>query len=485
MIVLAPIVAAVAGGLLAFLPDRWARLRSIGLVGAAALAAASTLLLLGRAATGGVAQVQAPSFLPPLTLQLRAEPAGALFAAVVAGLWMLATVQAVVHLRGEPTARRFFLAWFATLAALTGVAYAADLLTLLVAYEAFSLLTYLLIVQERTPRAFAAGTRYLVYVLAGGSAVLAGVLIVFASGVPLTFVPGGVGIGAAGAPAVVAFVAFVAGFGVKAALMPLHGWVAEAHPAAPAPVSALLSGVMVAAGGWGLLRVVHGTFGVEALAGLGLSTPFAALAAVTVLAAALLATREPDLKRRLAYSTVSQMGYWTLAIALAGPVVTAAGLVHLVHHAFLKGALFFCAGVWIHVAGARRLDELRGMGRRTPWTAAAFTLAALSMMGVPPLSGFVAKWWLGVGMLQDGAPWALAVLLLGALLAAAYLLPVVHALYLEAPTEVPVRARPPLALVVPSVAAAATALVFGLAGHLPGFPLDLAERAVVALTGGG
>jgi multicomponent Na+:H+ antiporter subunit D len=291
--------------------------------------------------------------------------------------------------------------------------------------------------------------------------------------------------GAAVATVVAAFVAFVAGFGVKAALMPLHGWVAEAHPAAPAPVSALLSGVMVAAGGFGLLRVVHGVVGVEALARLGLLAPFAALAAVTVLAAALLATREPDLKRRLAYSTVSQMGYWTLAIALAGPAVTTAGLVHLVHHAFLKGALFFCAGVWIHVAGARRLDELRGMGRRTPWTAAAFTLAALSMMGVPPLSGFVAKWWLGVGMLQDGAPWALAVLLLGALLAAAYLLPVVHALYLETPADAPDRARPPLGLVVPAVIAASTALVFGLAAHLPDFPLDLAQRAVAALTGGG
>lgn len=484
MSVLAPLVAAACGGVLALLPDRRSRLRSIGLIAASVAAAGSALALLRQAVAGEVASLQVPSFLPPLALELRADSAGSLFAAVVASLWALATVQATVHLRGEPTARRFFLAWFATLAALIGVAFAADLLTLLVAYEAFSLLTYLLIVQERTERAFAAGTRYLVYVLAGGSGVLAGTLLVFAVGAPLAFAPGGSGV-AAGGTAVAAFVAFVAGFGVKAALMPLHGWVAEAHPAAPAPVSALLSGVMVAAGGWGLARVVHGVFGAEVLGRLGLLAPFAALAAVSVLAAALLATREPDLKRRLAYSTVSQMGYWTLALALAGPTITAAGLVHVVHHAFLKGALFFCAGVWIHVAGARRLSELRGMGRRTPWTAAAFTIAALSMMGVPPLSGFVAKWWLGVGMLRADAPWALAVLLLGAVLAAGYLLPVVHALYLEPSAEAPARARPPLALVVPAVIAAATALVFGLGAHLPGFPLDLARRAVDALLGGG
>jgi multicomponent Na+:H+ antiporter subunit D len=244
---------------------------------------------------------------------------------------------------------------------------------------------------------------------------------------------------------------------------------------------------MVAAGGVGLVRVVFEVLGVGRLEALGVLPWLAGVAAATVLIGGLAALAQPDLKRRLAWSTISQMGYLTLGVALGGPATVAAALAHLVHHAFLKGTLFFCAGAWIRGSGARTLHDLRGMAARTPALAAAFALASLGMMGVPPLSGFVSKWALGAGMLEVGAGWALAVLLLGALLAAGYLLPVVATLYRgdDPDGEGRARLRSDPALTVPTLIAAAATLVFGLAAGLPGFPLTLAQRAAASLLGGG
>ncbi len=443
-----------------------------------------------------------------LWMVLRVDAAGALYGATVAALGLLALTYAFGYVQPGPRRARFFAFFMACLACTLGVAYAGNLLTFLVFYEAFSVLTYALVVHEQTPAAIAAGTKYIAYILVGGSLVLAGVLLTFFLAGDLAFVGGGfLPVDAPRGQLLTAFWCFVVGFGVKAALVPLHGWVPDAHPAAPAPFSAVLSGVMVAAGAFGIMRVVFDVVGVGLFTSLGVAPWLTAIAAVTILVGALLALGQEDLKRRLAYSTISQMGYLTLAVSLAGSGVMAGGLVHLVHHAFMKGTLFFCAGLWIHVTGARRLGELRGVGARMPLTTAAFTLAALGMIGVPPLSGFVSKWWLGVGMLEIGAGAALAVLLAGALLAAAYLLPVVYAAYFAptrpgaatgagaasraggaTPTGDPASRgarEAPWTMLGPTLAAAALTLAFGLGSHLRGFPLQLAERAVLAWFGGG
>ncbi|NBC96361.1 MAG: oxidoreductase [Deinococcus-Thermus bacterium] len=432
---------------------------------------------------------------PTVRLHLRVDGLGALYGATVAALWLLALVYAFGYLHGsEARGARFHAFLLACLACLLGVAWAGNLLSFLVFYELFSVLSYALIVHEQTRAAVAAGAKYLAYVLVGGSLVLAGVLLVHATAGTLAFTAGGT-LPPDATPTTVriAFACFAIGFGVKAALVPLHGWVPDAHPAAPAPVSALLSGVMVAAGGVGLVRVVYEVLGAARLEALGVLPWLAGVAAATVLIGGLAALAQPDLKRRLAWSTISQMGYLTLGVALGGPATVAAALAHLVHHAFLKGTLFFCAGAWIRGAGARTLHDLRGMAARTPALAAAFALASLGMMGVPPLSGFVSKWALGAGMLEVGAGWALAVLLLGALLAAGYLLPVVATLYrtdgpggdAPAAADPPNRIRPGAALTVPTLIAAAATLVFGLAAGLPGFPLTLARQAAASLLGGG
>jgi multicomponent Na+:H+ antiporter subunit D len=370
-----------------------------------------------------------------------------------------------------------------------GVAFAGNLITLLVFYELFSILVYPLVVHEETPEAIRAGTKYIVYILVGGSLILLGVIFAFYLAGERPFTPGGIlDPGTDRTLLLVTFWCLVAGFGVKAALMPLHGWVPDVHPAAPASFSALLSGVMVATGCFGILRVVFEVFGVELAAALGVMPVLSVLAAVSVLLAAILAAGEDDLKRRLAWSTISQMAYVVLAVSLLAPKVTAGALVHISNHAFLKGALFFCAGLLASQAGIRRVSDMAGAARRMPVTMAVFTIAALGIVGVPPLSGFISKWVLGVGMLEAGHPLVLLVLLGGALLAALYLLQPVWMAYFQAPgATAPQEQRPeaPLSMLVPLLLAAVLSILLGLAAAMPGLPLSLAERAVAVFFGAG
>jgi multicomponent Na+:H+ antiporter subunit D len=426
---------------------------------------------------------------PQIWLRLRVDAAGALFAATVSMLFLLALVYSAGYLRSHGRHGRYYSFFMLCQACMIGVAYSGNLLTLLVFYELFSLLTYPLVIHEETPEAMRAGLKYIVYILVGGSLVLLGVIFAFHLAGDRPFAPGGILGGRTDPPLVAAmFWCFLAGFGVKAALMPLHGWVPDVHPAAPASFSAVLSGVMVAAGCFGMTRVIFEVFGVELARALGLMPWVAAAASISVLLAALLAISEDDLKRRLAWSTISQMAYVVLAFSLLSPAVTAAALVHISHHAFLKGALFFCAGAFASQAGIRRVSELRGVGARMPVTTAVFAIAALGLVGIPPLSGFVSKWLLGTGMLEAGSAPALLVLLGGALLAAFYLLPPVWLAYFATAREPQQGAairEAPGTMVFAMAATAVISLLFGLAATLPGLPLSLAHCAVAAFFGGG
>lgn len=421
---------------------------------------------------------------PAIWMYLRVDAMGALFGLTAAVLWLLALVYSFGYMEGGHRLGRYYGFLMLALAWTMGVAYAGNLLTFLIFYELFSILTYPLIVHEETSEAMAAGTKYIVYILIGGSLVLLAIVgTYFLAGDQTLSTEGLLKMSMGRNYLVALFWCYVVGFGVKAALAPLYGWVPDAHPAAPAPFSAVLSGVMVAAGSFGIMRVIYNVFGVELVREIGQAPYLAGAAAFTVVFAAILAVNQDNIKRRLAYSTISQMGYAALGVALLGERAMAGALIHITNHAFMKGALFLCAGLFIKKAKARNVSDLDGIAKAMPWTSAAFAIAALSMIGTPPLSGFVSKWFLGLGMLDVDRPLYLIVLLGGALMAAVYLLPIVYAAYFKPPGGVALALadrtgrEAPLTMLVPLVAAVVLTVALGLAASIEGMPLSLARLA--------
>ncbi len=279
------------------------------------------------------------------------------------------------------------------------------------------------------------------------------------------------------------FVLLIAGLGVKAALVPLHGWLPQAM-VAPAPVSALLHAVaVVKAGAFGIVRVVYDVFGVEFTAELGLLPYLGAIAAFTIIYGSVKALSQDHLKKRLAYSTVSQVSYIALGAAILGPLATIGGVVHLVHQGVMKITLFFAAGNYAENLGIHRVSEMNGVGRRMPGTTLAFTIGALGMIGIPPVAGFVSKWYLGLGAAEAGvAHWVLPVLVASSLLNAAYFLPILYRAWFRPapqswPDEQPRTGRweMPAALLWPPLITAGLAVAAGLFAAAAHSPLSWAE----------
>jgi multicomponent Na+:H+ antiporter subunit D len=250
-------------------------------------------------------------------------------------------------------------------------------------------------------------------------------------------------------------------------------------------VSALLHAVaVVKAGAFGIVRVVYEVYGIEFASDLGVLAPLGAVAAVTIVYGSLRALAQDDLKRRLAYSTVSQVSYIVLGAAILGPVATVGGLVHLVHQGLMKITLFFCAGNLAETLGIHKVSEMSGCGRRMPYTMAAFTVGAFGMIGVPPVAGFVSKWYLGSGALAAGEGWVIAVLVASSLLNAAYFLPVLHRAWFQPqagrwPDETAAAGDAKPSLLWPALATGAAALAAGLLAGVPWSPLGWAKLIAV------
>ncbi len=376
------------------------------------------------------------ALLPGLDLVLRADPLSLLFVVLSSVLWLVTTVYAIGYLEGSPNRSRFFGFFSLCVTATIGVALAGNLITFLLFYELLTLATYPLIVHRGTEEARRAGRTYLFYTVGGGALLLIGTVWLYAIANTLEFTARGFlsGLDDTCHPAlVIIFVLLIAGLGVKAALIPLHGWLPQAM-IAPAPVSALLHAVaVVKAGAFGIMRVIHDVYGIQFAAGLGVLLPLAVVAAATIIYGSMRALFQDDLKRRLAFSTVSQVSYIVLGTAVAGPVATIGGLIHLVHQGVMKITLFFCAGNLAETLGIHKISEMNGVGQRMPWTMAAFTIGAFGMIGVPPLAGFVSKWYLGLGALDAGQEWVVYVLAGSGLLNAAYFLPILYAAWFKPP----------------------------------------------------
>lgn len=427
------------------------------------------------------------TFLPGIALAFRADFLGLLFISLSAVLWLVTTIYALAYFRDSPDKSRFFGFFSLCVTATMGIALAANLVTFFVFYEMLTIVTYPLVVHRGTGRALAAGRVYLLYTLLGGIVLLFGIALLYVVAGTIAFTPGGALAGAEGIARwqlILIFAVLIAGLGVKGALVPLHGWLPQAM-VAPAPVSALLHAVaVVKAGAFGIVRVVYDVFGLQFAAELGVLFPLAVVASVTIVYGSIRALAQDDLKKRLAFSTVSQLSYITLGTAIVGPLSTMGGLAHLVHQGVMKITLFLCAGVLAETLGVHAVKEMRGVGRRMPLTMAAFTVAAFGMIGVPPVAGFVTKWYLGVGAVQAGESWVVAVLATSSLLNAMYFLPVIRTAWFDSPDDPwperrhGTRFEADPALVLSAVTPAVLALGAGLLAGLPWSPLNLARLAV-------
>ncbi|MFO7788912.1 MAG: proton-conducting transporter membrane subunit [Halospina sp.] len=412
---------------------------------AAALLKLSLVVIMGWGVAQGEIYELRWAFRPGLDIVLRADQLSIVFAGLSSLLWLCTTVYAIGYLEGAPGRSRFFGFFSFCVASTMGVALAGNLFTFLIFYEILTLATYPLVVHRGTRAALNAGRTYVTYALAGGAVLMVGVVWLHTLAGTEDFQPGGYLLESARAQPLALtgiFVLLVAGLGVKAALVPFHSWLPAAM-VAPAPVSALLHAVaVVKAGAFGLIRVAHDLYGAEAVRHLGVGGPLAVLAGITILYGSVRALQQQDLKRRLAFSTVSQVSYITLGAALLGPAALIGAIVHLIHQGIMKITLFFCAGNYAETRGLHRIDELDGMGRCMPLTSAAFSVAALGMIGMPPLAGFISKWWLGLGALGAGqGAWVVPILVASTLLNAAYFLPIINRLWFREPGGATVVAR--------------------------------------------
>ena len=355
-----------------------------------------------------------------------------LFAVLTTVMWILVGIYALEYTKHDKRRGMFFVFYILVYFVLLGLDFSANAITMYMFYELMTLTSMPLILHERTKEGIKAGFKYLYYSIAGALMSLFGIFI-FAQYLPtLDFVPGGV----LNATVVegnetlfmIAVLCMLIGFGAKAGMFPMHAWLPEAHPVAPAPASAVFSGIIAKSGVLAIVRCVFYLIGVDFLRGSWIQTAWMTLALLTVLMGSMRAYQEKVLKKRLAYSTVSQISYILFGLSTLHPIGFVGAMLHVVFHSIAKNLLFMGAGSIIHQTGITDVTKLRGIGRRMPVTIWCFTFAGLSLIGIPPFAGFFSKWYLAEGSLKAGVAgfsWiGPVVLLISALLTAAYLLPI-------------------------------------------------------------
>lgn len=418
-----------------------------------------------------------------LTFCLGLDGIGRLFALVIGLSWLLTIPYAGVYMAHEGGEPRFYAFLLLTEAAMLGASLSADFITLYLFYELTTLLSFPLVLHDRSKKALLGAGKYLYYSVGGAFLALFGIAVLYGGGISMAFVPGGTAERLS--PLMLAAVfCVVLGFGAKAGLYPLHNWLPSAHPAAPAPASALLSGVIAKAGVLAVIRLLYFVVKPAALRGTWVQTTLIVLALITVAMGSYMGCTEDLLKKRLAYSSISNISYVLVGLFLLTEGGLVGALLQLVFHAAAKVGVFLCAGAVIHLTGNTRVSQFRALGRRLPVTFVAFTLLSLSLIGIPPFGGFWSKWYLGTAALE-AVPGALgylvpAVLIVSALLTAGYLFqPVISAFFPgeDYPAELMQPVHEPPAMTVPLLVLAA---LCGLLGFFPNAIVS-AIQAIAAL----
>lgn len=468
--------------------NRHRNLREFWTITASLIKFGLVLSLVPGALANRVAEIRLFELSPGIKLALRADAFGVFFALIASGLWIFTSFYSIGYVRGlnEHKQTRYFACFAVCLSATMGIAFSANLLTFIVFYETLTIATYPLVIHKETPVAIGAGRKYLVYTLTAGLMLIAGTLITYHITGNIDFKAGGIFASGLLTPqtATILFLLFLGGVGVKAAVMPLHSWLPTAM-AAPTPVSALLHAVAVVKSGvFGVIRVVGFVFGPAVMRRFGLNTLLLVLAGVTIILASLIALKQDNLKRRLAYSTIGHLSYIVLGAALLTPAGFTGGMMHIAFHATMKITLFFCAGAIYVNLHRENISELNGIGKAMPWTMGAFAVSSIGLAGIPPVNGFISKWYLGLGSLQADTLIPLLVLVLSGLLNAAYFFPIVHRAFFRKPEKLEGKREASPFMVVPIVITAIISLLFGCYPDLFFKLYHLATQITGTITGG-
>ncbi len=399
-------------------------------------------------------------------IYLKVDQIGIVFSFLVSSLWIFTTIYSIEYMSHEHMQNRFFVFFMATLGVTIGIASAGNMITLYLFYELLTLFTFPLVIHNGDEKALKGGYKYLVYSFIGAAFSLFGMLLLFSQTHSLDFFPGGIVDQFAAQENslyfIIAYVLMFLGFGVKAAVVPFHGWLPSAM-VAPTPVSSLLHAVAVVKSGiFSLVRTTYYLFGPAAILAIKGNVIVLVFVLITILTGSFLALHQTNLKKRLAYSTISQLGYIMLGLTVFNEDSFTGGMLHMIFHALIKITLFFCVGAIMHHMHKTEIDEIQGIGKQSPVLMWCFSLCSISLIGFPATSGFVSKWYLATGGLQYGSVLVPVVLLLSALLTAGYLLPIISTAFFkpvpEGATEV---TEPPKMMLVPIVVLTGIVLLTG------------------------
>lgn len=416
---------------------------------------------------GSRPSVSLGEMVPGLEVVFTVEPLGMTFAVVASFLWIVNSIYSIGYMRAnnESNQTRFYVCFAIALASTIAIAFSGNMLTLFIFYEMLTICTYPLVAHAGHEKAKRSARIYLgVLLMTSIGLQLLAIVGTWMSTGTLDFREGGIMEGNV-ETGVAGILLFLYMFGIgKAALMPVHRWLPAAM-VAPTPVSALLHAVaVVKAGVFTVVKVVVYIFGYEYLANIINPDWLLYISGFTIISASIIALRQDNLKRRLAYSTVSQLSYVVMATAILAPLSIVGAALHIVAHAFGKITLFFAAGSIYTAAHKTEVSQLDGVGRRMPWTMGAFAVGALSMIGVPPTAGFISKWYILQGAFDSGQMLAVGIIIASALLNAGYFLPIVHAAFFKKAPDNPGHddhGEAPYPIVIAlTVTAAATTLLF-------------------------
>lgn len=429
-----------------------------------------------------------------LRIFLRLDDAGKFFSAVMSFVWCVTGIYSFEYMHHEGKLQRYYAFYLATLGILMALCFSGSIITYYMFYELMTLLTVPFVMHTGHKEAVAAGIKYLIYSVTGASLVLLGVFVLAPYVTSFSFASGGIldMQKVAGHESTVLAIAFVMiiGFGAKAGMFPLHGWLPTAHPVAPSPASAVLSGIITKAGVLGMFRLIYCFIGADFLRNTWVQTAFLCLTLFTVFMGSMLAYHENQFKKRLAYSSVSQVSYVLTGLATLHPIGIIGAFLHVAAHALIKNTLFMTAGAIISKTGKTHVDELRGIGKQMPVTMWCFTIASVGLVGIPPCVGFISKWYLAQGALSmtgtsDFMRYLVpAILLISALLTAGYLITVSIKAFFTGKNEageieVFEKKEPGLTMLIPLIIYTVLILLLGiLPNPLVGFISQIASSVV-------